>query len=143
MIRDEYKKQEEKQKLTLKEAEGIRKLGARGYYSSRIPKMKDQIKVLNFSSWFVLIVGVLTSLMVILTYAFGDDSAIDTMFYVYATLSALMILAPLTWFLIFKRKVNKKIARYQKNVKTLSEEDLNKQMRAYNFLTNTKTEKEN
>lgn len=132
MIRDEFNKQSVK-KVSNKEMEGIRKLGERSYYSSRIPKLRDRVKVMNFSAWFVLIVALLMAIMIVITYLVGDGNY-DTAFYVYIAFTVAMFIFALLWFFVFKFTVKKTIARYQQALKEVTEKDADKQQLAYNFI---------
>ena len=55
MIRDEYKKSQEKRKQSVKEIEGVKKFGARAYYTNCIKKLTANLRTLNFNTWFTFI----------------------------------------------------------------------------------------
>lgn len=138
MIRDEFNKQSTK-KISVKESEGIRKLGERGYYSSKIPKLRDRIKIMNFSSWFVFVIGVLMTIMLVITFIVKKDD-LDVSFYVYSLLTALMLLFWFLWMFVFKFSVKRKIEKYQQALKEVTEKDASKQQLAYNFLLKNQKE---
>lgn len=132
-IRSEYAKQN-KEKISLREAEGIKTLGARAYYSSRVPKLRDGIKVYNFSAWFVLIMGVLTGVMTALGYFFPKTENIDVEFWVYSALTLVMIIYSVLCWTVFIPVAKRNIERYTEKIKEINEETSAKQKAVYDFM---------
>ena len=132
-IRSEYAKQN-KEKISLREAEGIKTLGARAYYSSRVPKLRDGIKVYNFSAWFVLIMGVLTGFMTALGYFFPKTENIDAEFWVYSALTLVMIIYSVLCWTVFIPVAKRNIERYTEKIKEINEETAAKQKAVYDFM---------
>lgn len=132
-IRSEYAKQN-KEKISLREAEGVKTLGARAYYSSRVPKLRDGIKVYNFSAWFVLIMGVLTGVMTALGYFFPKTENIDVEFWVYSALTLVMIIYSVLCWTVFIPVAKRNIERYTEKIKEINEETSAKQKAVYDFM---------
>jgi hypothetical protein len=132
-IRSEYAKQN-KEKISLREAEGIKTLGARAYYSSRVPKLRDGIKVYIFSAWFVLIMGVLTGVMTALGYFFPKTENIDAEFWVYSALTLVMIIYSVLCWTVFIPVAKRNIERYTEKIKEINEETSAKQKAVYDFM---------
>lgn len=135
-IRSEYAKQN-KEKISLREAEGVKTLGARAYYSSRVPKLRDGIKVYNFSAWFVLIMGVLTGVMTALGYFFPKTENIDVEFWVYSALTLVMIIYSVLCWTVFIPVAKRNIERYTEKIKEINEETSAKQKAVYDFMLKT------
>ena len=147
-IRDEYTTKSKTEKVSFKEAEAIRKVGARSYYSSRIPKLRDGIKVYKFSAWFVLIIGIVMSIMTLLTFLTSlvspTEVVLDVEFYVYFAFSVAMLVYSILCFAVFVPATKKKIERYTLALKEVNETDAVKRNAAYEYflknLNNTKGE---
>ena len=133
MIRDEFNKQTEK-KVTAREMEKIRDLGERGYYSSRVMKLTNVVKAANFSSWFALIAGVVAAVFMILNYALGAITLKN--FIVTMSIIGVLFAWGLVWFLIVRRNINKKIARYKGIIIELNEAVAKKNAAVYNKMKN-------
>lgn len=141
-IRDEYVSQTKTKKISLKEAEGVRKEGARVYYSSRIPKLRDGIRVYKFSAWFVLIMGVILTALVVASYLVREQVPLDAWFYVYASCAAVFIIYSLLCFLVFIPVTKKKIERFTNTLTEVNEVDSVKRNAAYEYLLRTKNTNE-
>ena len=137
-IRDEYVNQTKTKKISLKEAEGVRKEGARVYYSSRIPKLRDGIRVYKFSAWFVLIMGIILTAFVVASYLVREQVPLDAWFYVYASLAVVFIIYSLLCFAVFIPVTKKKIERFTKTLQEVNEADTAKRNAAYEYLLKTK-----
>ena len=132
-IRDEYTKQSKKNKISVREAEAVRKMGARTYYSSRIPKLRDGLKVYVFSGVFVLIASLLLVFMVVSTALF-NETELDVGFYIYAVLTGILLIYSLMCFFVFLPLTKKKIARYTKIIKEINEADAVKHNAVYDYI---------
>ena len=132
-IRSEYAKQN-KGKISLREAEGVKTLGARAYYSSRVPKLREGIKVYNFSAWFVLIMGVLTGVMPALAYFFTKMPTLDAEFWIYSSLTLVMIIYSVLCWVVFIPVAKRNIERYTEKIKEINEETSAKQKAVYDFM---------
>ena len=132
-IRSEYAKQN-KGKISLREAEGVKTLGARAYYSSRVPKLREGIKVYNFSAWFVLIMGVLTGAMTALAYFFPKMTTLDAEFWIYSSLTLVMIIYSVLCWVVFIPVAKRNIERYTEKIKEINEETSAKQKAVYDFM---------
>ena len=140
-IRDEYTSQSKKKKLSVREAEAVRKMGARTYYSSRIPKLRDGLKVFIFSGVFVLIASLLLILMVVFTVLY-KEAELDAGFYIYAVITAILFIYSILCFAVFYPSTKHKIKRYTEIIKELNEADAVKQNAIYDYMLKNQNKKQ-
>ena len=132
-IRDDYKKQIKESKISVREAEAIQKVGARSYYSSKIPKLRDGIKVYKFSAVLVSITTALLVLMSVLTFIFHENT-LDVTFYVLFGITIALVLYVISCFAILIPITKKKIQKYTQKIKEINEQDKIKQNALYDYL---------
>ena len=132
MIRDEFKSQQQKKKLTEKDLSKIRKMGERAYYTSSISKMKDTIKSMKFLLIFAIVFAVILtiSMVIILSYykGFNGNNASIISFIIGIVLWVFI----LVWLLIVKPYYNKRIALFTLYVKEITDREMAKQQAIYN-----------
>ncbi|MBO5713177.1 MAG: hypothetical protein J6R88_03155 [Clostridia bacterium] len=142
-IRADYNEQVKTRKLSLREEEKIKQLGARSYYSSRIMKLRDGIKVFNFSGIIMMLTSILMIGLVLLTYLFSDG-ALDVEFYIYVAFAVIMVAYSLACYVVFIPLSKKNINKYTELIAKLREEQSAKQNAIYDYLLkNQNKSKEN
>lgn len=131
MIRDEYKKSQEKRKQSVKEIEGVKKMGARAYYTTSIKKLSANLKTLNFNTWFTFIfsLGLVAFIIILLIL---DFSKIKETYMIIAIVVAVILDGwALAWFLFVKKSYIKKIDLYKSLVEEMKTKEMNKQKSIY------------
>ncbi len=123
MIRDEFNKKKQ-EKLSSREIKKIRKLGERAYYVSSVNKLKDNIRLLNFSA----IIGIIFCALPILYLAdaafFVKQETINALVGFIAV--SLVYVWALVWFLIMKPLMKKKLKKYQNKLQEISQKEVGK-----------------
>jgi len=130
MIRDEFEKQENKP-ISSKEVLQIKKLGERGYYTSRIMKLKDLRRPMKISA-IISIVSSLLILPITILAAIVDTTMLSSArFWIYTILGAILLLFGIVWLAIVWPILNKKVKYYEKELKIINERELEKKRKAY------------
>ena len=124
MIRDEFIKQQNEANLSPKEMDKIRKVGERVFYTTEINKIINYSKVFNFSFIIVAVMVLIILVPIILAYFVEGFS---TNLLLYTLIVAFFLIIVLGWFLIFRPRGKKKIAKYKAELERLREIDLQKQ----------------
>ena len=140
MIRDEFKKQQQKKKLTDKDLNGIRTIGERAYFTSSINKMKNTIKGMNFIMVFSMIFAIVLTLMmaIILTYFKGFNGHTYNIVAFIFTIILWAFTAICQFWL--KPYYKNRIEMFKGYVKELNDKEMAKQQAIYNKLKQNKTE---
>ncbi len=140
MIRDEFKNQRQKKKLTEKDMSKIREMGERAYYTSSIAKMKNSLKSMRFLLVFALIFAIIITItmVVILSYykGFNGNNASIISFVV----GVFLWLFILGWLFIFKPYYQKRIELFSNYVQELTDKEMAKQQAIYNKFKKQNTE---
>ena len=131
MIRDEYKKSQQKRKKSVKEIEGVKKLGARAYYTTSIKKLMTNLRTLNFNTWFILIISL--GLITFITFSLILDFSKITEIYMIIGIVFIIVIVgwALAWFLFVKKAYFKKIELYKSLVEEIKTNEMEKQKRIY------------
>ena len=140
MIRDEFKNQQTKKKLSEKDLMKIRTMGERAFYTSSISKMKDTIKSMKFLIIFAWVFAVIISISmaIILVYYKGfNGHTSNVISFVTCIVLWLLILA---WYFIIKPRYEKRIVLFSAYVKELTDKEMAKQQAIYNKFKQQKTE---
>ena len=124
MIRDEFIKKQNEANLSPKEMDKIRKVGERVFYTTEINKIINYSKVFNFSFIIVAVMVLIILVPIILAYFVEGFS---TNLLLYTLIVAFFLIIVLGWFLIFRPRGKKKIAKYKAELERLREIDLQKQ----------------
>ena len=124
MIRDEFIKKQNEANLSPKEMDKIRKVGERVFYTTEINKIINYTKVFNFSFIIVAVMVLIILVPIILAY-FVEGFSTNLLF--YTLIVAFFLIIVLGWFLIFRPRGKKKIAKYKAELERLREIDLQKQ----------------
>ncbi|MBR2376357.1 MAG: hypothetical protein IKA85_01090 [Clostridia bacterium] len=131
MIRDEYKKSQEKRKQSLKEIEGIKKMGERAYYTNTIKKVTANQKTLNFNTWFTFLfsLGLVVFTVVLLIF----DLKYLKEPYMIIALVVIGVFGgwALAWFTFVKKLMTKKIETYKALVEEIKTKEMEKQKSIY------------
>ncbi len=123
MIRDEFNKKKE-ENLSSKEVKKIRQLGERAYYVSSVNKIKQSIKLINFSA----ILGVvccmypLIQLLDIVIFVPQENAKALISFIVVS----LVYVMALVWFIFINPYLKRKLKNYQDKLKELSLREVQK-----------------
>lgn len=129
MIRDEFLKQQSKDKLSPKQMAEIRQLGERGYYIKRINKLMDFNKMMNFTSIVVGIMLILLAIpMALGLMAEGFTGKVLLMFLLFIAFALTIIL----WLTVFLPKNKTTIQRCNAQLEELRQKELEKQRQIYN-----------
>lgn len=140
MIRDEFKNQQKKKKLTEKDIIKIREMGERAYYTSSISKMKNNVNGMKFLLIFALVFAIVLSVMmaIILIYFKGfNGHAYNVVAFIIAIVLWVFILG---WQFILKPYYLKRIATFSEYVKEITDKEMAKQQAIYNKFIKDKTE---
>ena len=140
MIRDEFKNQQQKKKLSEKDLMKIRSMGERAYYTSSIVKMKNTLNNMKFLIIFAWgFAVILTATMaVILTFYKGFNGNISNIlsFVICLVLWAIIIV----WYFVLKPYYKKRIVLFGEYVKDLTDKEMAKQQAIYNKFIKQKPE---
>ena len=140
MIRDEFKKQQKKKKLSEKDLMKIRSMGERAFYTSSITKMKNNIKGMNFFLVFALVFAIiLTATMALILFYFKgfNGNVYNVVTFIICIFLWLYILG---WLFILKPYYLKRTDTYIGYVKELTDKEMEKQQAIYNKIKKDKTE---
>jgi ABC-type uncharacterized transport system permease subunit len=131
MIRDEYKKSQEKRKQSVKEIEGVKKFGARAYYTNSIKKLTANLKTLNFNTWFTFIfsIGLVVFITILLILDFSKIK--ENYMIIGIILTVILDGWAIAWFLFVKKAYIKKIELYKSLVEEMKVKEMNKQKSIY------------
>ncbi len=122
MIRDEFK-QKQKQDFSSREIKKIRKLGERAFYVSSINKIKQSIKIVNFSTVLIAISCILPFVLLLDAILFSvQEIGVYVTFFIICLVYILSIL----WFIVTLPSLKKKANKYQEKLKKLSFKEVNK-----------------
>ena len=102
----------------------IRKVGERVFYTTEINKIINYSKVFNFSFIIVAVMVLIILVPIILAYFVEGFS---TNLLLYTLIVAFFLIIVLGWFLIFRPRGKKKVAKYKAELERLREIDLQKQ----------------
>ncbi len=134
MIRDEFKKIREEEKLSVKEISGIRELGERAFYTSNLPKIISTIKGLNSLAITFLALGSIMTL-VFIWYAVSLGKIGGSVGAWIAFISPIIAFTySILWFTVFKRMLVKKHNRYSAKIAEITKREMQKQQAIYNKL---------
>ena len=129
MIRDEFLKKQKETNLSAKELDKIRQFGERSYYTTRISKLSNTKKSLDFSAImigvFVLLITISMVVIVILAGGFLDSLV------TISIVLGVFWLMELSWFVIFRPITSKKLKKYKAELERIRKEDVEKQKRIY------------
>ena len=134
MIRDEFKKIQKEEKLSSKEIAGIRELGERAFYTSKLPKIISTIKGLNAFAITCLILSAFMIFMFILYYISLKKIGGSVGAWISFISPIIMLSYSFLWFLVFKKILIKKRERYRKRIAELTRREIQKQQAIYNKL---------
>ena len=134
MIRDEFKKIREEEKLSAKEISGIRELGERAFYTSNLPKIISTIKGLNLLAITFLILSAIMLPAFILYLAFFGKMAGSVGSWIAIASPIIMVTYSVLWFTVFKRSLINKYNRYSAKIAQITNREMLKQQAIYNKL---------
>ncbi len=113
MIRDEFQSSQKKRKQSIKEIEGIKKMGERGYYTMSIKKLEGIIKPLKTNTLFMLFFGFSLLVLIIVSLMVKPDSIKEAYTIIAIMADFIMLGWVLAYFLFVKRAILKKIQVYK------------------------------
>ena len=140
MIREEFKKQQQKKNLTEKDLMKIREMGERAYYTSSINKMRNTISGMKFLMVFALIFAIIitVTMAIILIYFKGfNGHAYNVVAFVFGIVLWGIIAL---WQFVIKPHYKKRIELFSQYVKEISDKEMAKQQAIYNKFIKEKTE---
>ena len=132
-IRDEYKSKVKESKLSLRELEEIQKVGERTYYSSKLPKLRQGLKVYAASGVFVLLTSITLVALVVLTLIFHENE-LDAFFWVCFGLMIALVLYGILCFVLFIPITKHKIKIYTQKIQEINEKTAQKQNVLYDYI---------
>lgn len=133
MIRDEFQNSQKKRKQSLKEIEGIKKMGERAYYTNAIRKLTANQKTLNFNTWFTFLLSVgliiFASILLILDFKYIKEP------YMIGSLVVIFLFGgwAFAWFVFVKKTFTKKIELYKTLVEEIKKKEMEKQKSIYDM----------
>ena len=131
MIRDEFVKQKNKDKLSPKQMADLRKLGERGFYMKTLNTFIEFDKMMNFTSLFVGVLLVLILIpMIIGIIAEGLTGKVLWLFLVFI----LFVIAMILWFTVFRPLNKKRIKKYADLLEGLRQKEIEKQNAIYKMI---------
>ena len=131
MIRDEFLKNEKG--LTPKEIKGVKEMGERAYYSSRIMNLTGILKTFNFSLLVILMFAlVATGILIYVLAAEVVEFSGNMILAVVA--DGIITLLLLSWFIIIKPQIKKKIKRYRAFMQEYNENEMLKNKKKFQGL---------
>ena len=131
MIRDEFVKQKNKDKLSPKQMADLRKLGERGFYMKTLNTFIEFDKMMNFTSLFVGVLLVLILIpMIIGIIAEGLTGKVLWLFLVFM----LFVIAMILWFTVFRPLNKKRIKKYADLLEGLRQKEIEKQNAIYKMI---------
>ena len=131
MIRDEFIKQKNNNKLSPKQMAQMRTLGERGFYMKTLNTYVEFDKMMNFTSIFVGILLVLILVpMIIGIIAEGLTGKVLWMFIVFM----LFVIAMVLWFTVFRPLNKKRIKKYADLLEGLRQKEVEKQNAIYKMI---------
>ncbi len=139
MIRDEYQNSQKERKRSVKEIEGIKRMGERSYYTMRAKKLTEVVKALKLNNIFLLVFGI-TLLIIILLGLILVKGSIKNIYMIIAIAFDSVLLGWVAcWFLFIKRLFSKKIESY----KDIAESHRLKEMERQKIAQKIYTKKDN
>ncbi len=123
MIRDEYK-QKKKQDYSSREIKKIRKLGERAFYISSINKIKQNIKLFNFSCILAIFCCLLPFIQLLDSILFTPQERVNG--YIAFAILCLIYILIIIWFTVILPSLKKKFKKYQNKLQELSIKEVNK-----------------
>ncbi len=131
MIRDEYQNSQKERKKSVKEIEGIKRMGERSYYTMQAKKLLGNIKTLKLNTMFLLGFG-LTLLVSIIVGLVLVPSSIKDAYMIIAIIADFIMLGwVMCWFLFVKRMLNNKIETYKEIAERHRLKEMERQKNAY------------
>ena len=124
MIRDEFIKQQKEKKLSSKEMQKIRAVGERAFYTTQINNIINYSKALNFSCVVVGVMLIIVSIPLILGYL--ADGGFSGSVLIPTIIVVVFAIAVLSWFIIFRPLLKKKLKKYQSELEAVREKDMQK-----------------
>ncbi len=136
MIRDEFLKKQQDEKLTTKELAGIRAVGERAYYTSALPKINSIIKSMNLMAIILFIMAVALTAVDVYTITvlktigggFGEWFSI--------ILPVILYILVAVWVFFVKKRYVNRYKKYQNRIKLLTQNEMQKQQKIYNKIKN-------
>ena len=123
MIRDEYK-QKKKQDYSSREIKKIRKLGERAFYISSINKIKQNIKLFNFSGILAIFCCFVPFIQLLDSILFTPQERVNG--YITFAILCLVYIWTIVWFAVILPSLKKKCKKYQNKLQELSIKEVNK-----------------
>ncbi|MBQ9782660.1 MAG: hypothetical protein IJW26_05745 [Clostridia bacterium] len=123
MIRDEFNKKKQ-ENLSSKEIKQIRKLGERAYYVSSVNKLKDNIRLFNFSTLLGIIFCAVPLVYLIDATFFIKQDTVKALIGFIAV--CLVYLWALVWFVIVKPIMKNKLKKYQNKLQEITQKEVQK-----------------
>ncbi len=123
MIRDEFK-QKKKEDLSSREIKQIRRLGERVFYSTSVNKIKDNIKLFDFSAIGGLITCIIPYIYIVDAVFFVEQQS-STAYVAFAILTAVLLFV-LVWFTVCRPILKKNLKKYQSKLQEMSNKEVNK-----------------
>ena len=131
MIRDQFVKQQTKQKLTPKQMSEIRNLGERGYYIKRINNLLNFNKMMNFTVIVFSIMLVLLIFPLVLgIIAEGFSGKVLLMFLMFIAFVLIIVL----WLTVFFPRNKKTIQKCNELLEELRQKEIEKQKQIYKMI---------
>lgn len=131
MIRDEFIKKQNEEKLTPKEIAGIRQMGERAYYTSSLPRITALLKSFNLLALILLIMAV--ALIAVDVYTIIVTHKIGGGFgeWFSIILPFILLLVASVWYFIVRKSYLNRFKRYQQKIKSISRNEMLKQQKIY------------
>ncbi|MBO5851666.1 MAG: hypothetical protein J6R29_04995 [Clostridia bacterium] len=134
MIRDEFKKIREEERLSAKEISGIRELGERAFYTSNLPKIISTLKGFNsLAITFLVLSIIMLSIFILYVVSLGKIGGSVGAWIAFIS-PIIMLTYSILWFTVFKRMLIKKHNRYKAKIAEISKREMQKQQAIYTKL---------
>ncbi len=135
MIRDEYQNSQKERKKSVKEIEGIKKMGESNYYNMRAKKLLEYTKTFKLNAIFLLVFG-LTLLTVIVGGLILEPESIKNAYMILAIVFDFVMLGfVICWFSFIKRLIDNKIKKYKGIAEKNRLKEMERQKNAYKIYT--------
>ncbi|MBQ3234836.1 MAG: hypothetical protein IJA97_01615 [Clostridia bacterium] len=129
MIRDEFLKQQKEKKLSAKELEKIRQMGERPFYTNQISRLSSLKKTVDLSTIIVgIFLAITTATIVAIIILAGEF--LSSLIAPVAVISVFWLVI-LSWYLVIRPILKKKLAKYMVELDRVRKEDLEKQQKIY------------
>ncbi len=123
MIRDEFK-QNQQENLSSREIKQIRKLGERAFYISSVNKLKDYLRLINFSTILGIILCVFPFVNLFeIVFLTSQDSHKSLIAFIFVSL---FYLWAILWYALVRPLIKRKYKKYQQKLKEISNKEISR-----------------